>query len=219
MGNFIDMSGWVFGRLTILHKSPSIKERTMWYCLCDCGKYCTVRSDHLRGGITSSCGCYRLERLREKTVKHGGCDTETYSNWEAMNQRCNNHKSSAYPNYGGRGIEICERWSGTDGYTNFLQDMGERPNGMSLDRSDVNGNYTPDNCRWVTFSTQSFNTRKNSNNSSGRTGVSWKKAKYKWEAYISKNSKGIKLGTFENFEDAVKAREKAELEYFGFNKD
>lgn len=124
-----------------------------------------------------------------------------------------------YHDYGGRGIRICDRWSGVDGYSNFLDDMGERPENKSLDRIDVNGDYEPRNCRWSDYSLQSFNTRKSKNNTSGRTGVSWKKARNKWEAFIGKKGKCIKLGTFNTFEEAVKAREDAELKYFGFNKE
>ena len=97
--------------------------------------------------------------------------------------------------------------------------MGERPEGTSLDRTDVNGNYCKENCRWADASVQGFNQRKSTNNTSGRTGVSWNKQKLKWDAYIMKDRKKINLGRFEKKEDAILAREQGELKYYGFIKE
>lgn len=214
-----DLSGRTYGRLTVSSEYIIVNNRVKWLCECKCGSTTYVRPDNLKDGTTSSCGCLRLERLKDKIVSHGATGTKTYSTWEAMNQRCNNAKSSMYNNYGGRGIRVCDRWSGKDGYSNFLEDMGERPKNMSLDRIDVNGNYEPENCRWADPSLQGFNTRKSKNNTSGRSGVSWDKFRSKWHSYIMKDHKKINLGRYDSFEEAVKAREKAEIEHFGFIKE
>lgn len=84
----------------------------------------------------------------------------TYNSWRAMKERCNNPNYRCYARYGGRGIAICERWRGAEGFANFLQDMGERPNGMTLDRIDLDGNYEPNNCRWADQKTQLRNSSK-----------------------------------------------------------
>lgn len=211
--------GDVFGRLTIISESYIVNKRRVVDCVCSCGNSRTVRVDGLKAKSTNSCGCYRLDKLREKIVTHGATNTKTYGVWEGMVQRCTNPKSYGYKSYGGRGITICERWLGKDGFLNFLSDMGEKPDKLTLDRIDVNGNYCKDNCHWADSSTQGFNTRLCKNNTSGRTGVSWDKSRNRWCASIMKNFKKIHLGRFENFDDAVKAREQGELKYYGVIKE
>lgn len=91
-----------------------------------------------------------------RTTIHKGA----YNSWRAMRERCCNPKYRCYARYGGRGIKVCERWQGADGFANFLQDMGERPNGMTLDRIDLDGNFEPNNCRWADQKTQLRNSSK-----------------------------------------------------------
>lgn len=203
-------------RLTIVGESFIKKGRSYVPCLCECGVSKDVREDALKSKERFSCGCYRLEKLREIVSTHGKMNTKSYGTWEGMLQRCNNSKSEGYPNYGGRGIQICKSWLD---FENFFTDMGERPDGMSLDRVDVNGDYCKDNCRWATPSVQGFNQRTSGNNTSGRTGVSWNKQKLKWDAYIMQNRKKINLGRYETKEEAILARELGELKYYGFIKE
>lgn len=135
----------------------------MSVCDCQCGRRVVIASQKIIHGYTKSCGCLRREVLSEGTnVRHGhqrdNRKSPTLACWSTMKQRCLNPKCKKWPIYGGRGIKICPRWMV---FSNFLDDMGERPDGLTLDRKDTNGNYEPSNCRWATPKQQSHNMRKN----------------------------------------------------------
>jgi hypothetical protein len=150
MPKLIDITGVRFGRLVAQRLSAMVGGRAHWICQCDCGTERIVGVAWLRSGNTMSCGsCSKLGNQRAK--KHGyspkGQRTLTYNSWQAMKKRCFDPKTNGYRYWGGRGITICERWMQ---FENFLADMGERPEGTTLDRVDVNGNYESSNCRWAT---------------------------------------------------------------------
>jgi len=133
--------------------------------------------------------------------------TRLYACYSAIIQRCYNKSNHAYKWYGGRGIALCERWLGRDGYANFAEDMGDVPEGLSIDKIDNNSNYSPDNCRWATKSEQSINRRDPKNNSSGFLGVSYVKANKNWKSSIQINNQSIWLGSYPTAIEASVARE------------
>lgn len=126
-----------------------------------------------------------------------------------MKDRCSNLNADSFKNYGGRGIKVCDRWLEKDGkgFLNFLEDMGERPRGLTLDRRDVNGNYEPSNCRWVNWETQCRNKRSHKANKSGFTGITWNKLRKKWHVQFRSRFKTFYLGLYEDLEKAKEIRE------------
>ena len=160
----LDITGQKFGRMTVIEISHrNGKGRVFWKCLCDCGKEKAVSSWHLRLGGTKSCGCLHTDFAKsgKSNRKHGDANggklTTEYWRWQSMKARCYNPHNRSYPAYGGRGINICDRWK--NDYAAFLSDMGRCPKGYILDRIDVNGDYEPSNCRWISLRDSQANMR------------------------------------------------------------
>lgn len=162
--------GLKFGRLTVTSEAPGFKRSAV--CLCECGALVTVTLTSLRTNKTQSCGCLQRERVAEANVgriKHGHSAgtvagkrvfSPAYRSWKSMLERCRNPNAPNYHLYGGRGIAVCDQWQGAEGFLQFLADVGERPEGRTLDRyPDKNGNYEPGNVRWATPLEQSRNRR------------------------------------------------------------
>ena len=174
MANFVDLTGQKFGRLTVekfvgFKTFPSGQRQTLWKCLCDCGTMAITQSTCLKSGHSKSCGCLKSESSRiraiERNTKHNLTSTRLFPIWLSMKQRCENKNHFAFDLYGGRGIKVCEEWHDFQTFYDWAMTNGYDEDAKygecTLDRIDVNGNYEPSNCRWVSQKIQSNNTRRN----------------------------------------------------------
>lgn len=163
----IDLVGKKFSKLLVISRGPDTVRKLKaprWYCKCDCGnpELRLVEGGDLRRGTTVTCGCGGEGIAGSKNRIHGKSHTGIYSTYHGIHRRCYDEKCKDYKSYGGRGIKVCDRWhvSNEKGLENFVSDMGgTRPKGESIERIDVNGDYSPENCKWIPLKDQSKNTR------------------------------------------------------------
>lgn len=163
----VDITGQQFGRWIVVKRvSPVGAKPVYWTCQCACGVTKDVDGNSLRRGMSTSCGCFQREDMSRRRTTHGqarrrqrtdqdvGWDLRvkdpTYSSWKSMHDRCYNPNTINYVNYGGRGITVCDRWRGPDGFTNFRADMGVRPDGKTIGRLNDAPVYSKDTCAWET---------------------------------------------------------------------
>ena len=148
--NFVDKTGQRFGLLTVVSRAANQGKIVAWNCVCDCGKSTVVRAASLQSGNTKSCG-----HLVGGVQTHGMTGTRAHNSWRAMRERCYVKTNSAYRFYGALGITVCDEWN--DSFEKFYSDMGDPPEGYSIDRIDGTTGYSPDNCRWASLAVQNRN--------------------------------------------------------------
>ncbi|MES1993150.1 MAG: hypothetical protein V4457_05990 [Pseudomonadota bacterium] len=156
----IDLTGQIFGRLTVLRRAADRGQVVRWACRCECGKDFSTSGKQLRNGDTRSCGCWHSEQAaelcRSRETTHGGSRTRLYRIWAHMKDRCLNAQSDAFEWYGGKGVFVCEAWLDFPTFRDWAIANGYA-DGLTVDRMDSDGPYAPDNCEWVT---RSENTRR-----------------------------------------------------------
>ncbi len=204
--NINDLTGKVFGKLTVIQYLEHDKPGSWWICKCGCGRTKKIRGTNLSNNHTKTCGC-------SKGIYHNKSRTPEYRTWQSIKERCYNKNNIRYDDYGGRGIKVCNRW--LEGFLNFLEDMGERPSQKySIERIDNDKDYKPSNCKWANATEQSINQRIRKDNKSGHKGVYWDKKRNKWGSCIGMNGKFNHIGRFDSKNEAIKARQQAETKHW-----
>ncbi len=150
-----DLTGKTFGYLDVLEFHDRRVGKALWLCRCRCGNSTVADGHNLTAGHTTSCGCKRFEPP-SAVVKHGLSRSRAHGIWRKMLERCNSPSCESFDRYGGRGIKVCDRWLE---FSNFYVDMGDPPDGHSIDRMNNDLGYSPENCRWATTTEQSMNRR------------------------------------------------------------
>lgn len=196
------MTGEKYGRLTAIKLSHVNKHGAYWLFKCDCGEEKVIHGAPVRRGRTLSCGCLAKERFTKRITKHGMAKSKTYDIWVGMKQRCLNPKSDSYKNYGGKGISICEEWLS---FEQFYRDMGEAPEGMTIERVDNNSGYSKENCKWATRSEQNVN-KTYTNKTTGIKNISYNKRDNSFSVGICRNKKRYRKD-FKNLDDAIQWRD------------
>lgn len=222
-----DLTGRAFGRWLVLGQAEDYVDKNgnhsaMWRCKCSCdnGTEKNVSQRNLKSGKSQSCGCLHNEMMSKNFSTHKMTGSRLYYIWKGMKARCYIESHSRYEQYGARGITVCDEWRDDfKAFSDWAIENGYDENALrnecTLERKDVNGNYSPENCCWANATTQCINQNLRKDNKTGIKGINWDKQSHRWQAQLQINKKKVLNEFFDNFDDAVKARKDAERKYFG----
>lgn len=157
----LNLVGYRFGKLSVIARVEPPIGRTKFVCNCDCGNQTIANGEDIKSGNTTSCGCVKKVIGYTSNLKHGGASGKfsgAYRSWRSMKQRCKDPNSRGWREYGAVGVTVCDRW--LESFENFYADMGDRPEGYSLERINVFDGYYPANCKWIPLKDQIKNQRK-----------------------------------------------------------
>lgn len=207
--NKLNLVNQRFGRWLVLSQSGKTKHgNLMWECKCECGTIAKLAGGSLRSGLSVSCGCYKIEQTVKYQTKHGLSKSPLYSCWTGLVDRCTNPKNKKYADYGQRGIRVCNEW-----FQDFMvfyrwAIANDWQTGLQIDRSNNDGNYEPNNCRFVSNRENSLNQRVLiKGNKTGFAGVSKDKTRNKFFSEIQVRGAKHKLGRYSSRIKAVLARD------------
>lgn len=211
--NAIDRINQRYGSLVVVERAENTRDnKAAWVCKCDCGNTIVVPASQLARGQKHSCGCLYGGKplIYRRTHKN-----KLYNQWSGMIYRCTHEAASHYERYGERGVSVCQEWIDSfEAFADWSIANGYKET-LEIDRIDNNGNYSQENCRWVSHMENSRNRNTRKTSKSGVSGVIFRKDINKWRVTICANYKRINIGNYDTFEDAVSARKKAEEEYWG----
>lgn len=210
MSRLIDITGNRYWMLTVLEMVQPYKYPAKWLVKCDCGNVVEALGACMKRGTTQSCGCLQKKRSKKANTTHGcstgGVITRLYNIWRGVKARCTNPNEPAYPEYGGRGVTLCDQWMKFEPFQEWALDNGYQET-LSIDRNDNDLGYSPSNCSWENRVMQNRNRRPNKGSSSQYIGVSFNKASNKWRSGVSINKKYISIGVFSSELEAAIARD------------
>lgn len=220
--NTQDIIGLRSNKLLVISDAPSFTtdggyKYACVRCACDCGKQVVLRKSAVKSGKYKSCGCSRFEKDGTEHKRHGMYGTRPYQIWYAMWQRCTDVNQESFKYYGERGISICDKWKSFYGFWEDMQ-QGYADN-LSIDRVDVDKNYSKENCRWATDSVQAYNKRFSKLNKSGKTGVHWDNKSNKWRVKFTKDSVVHEPSLHLYLWDAIVERQRLEMLHWGYTKE
>lgn len=206
--------GEKYGKLTVVSEQFIRKGKMSVRCECECGEETVVIIYKLINGDTVSCGCLKAKRGKELNYKHGLSNTRIYSIHGGMLARCYNPNSAGYEYYGGKGIDVYKEWHDVEAFVAWAKDNGYEEH-LTIERLNNDKGYYPDNCTWIPHNEQNINKGIKKNNKSGYPGVDLMKRTGKYRARGFEGGVEVHLGTFDNFYEAVKVKQKDELERYG----